>query len=319
MIDVSIIIPVYNCERYIDRCINSILDQTVKNFEIIIINDGSTDNSLKKIYKYSSNQHVKIYDQKNQGPAIARNNGIKYSSGKYVMFVDADDYVDKDYIEKYLNEIEKTGYDIVIGGYKRVVGDKIVSKQRLKNYPFAKYLITGPVCRIIKREFLIKNNIYFLDTNSSEDVYFNIIIYNITDKIGIINDTGYYYYYNSASLSNTVHKGFKKDVKIIELLEQINLNNCFDLNMNQYFVIKYCIWYLLYSGRTASKQEFMAEYIKLFTWLNNNIKDFEKNMYISLFKPKGEPLKHRMIIWVFMQFHKLNLVSFFAKIYCKGE
>ena len=319
MIDVSIIIPVYNCERYIDRCINSILNQTVVNFEIIIINDGSTDNSLQKIYQYSSNHKIKIYDQKNQGPAIARNNGIKYSSGKYVMFIDADDYIDKDYVEKYFNEIEKTGYDIVIGGYKRVIGDKIVSKQQLKNYPFSKYLITGPVCRIINREFLIKNNIYFLDTNSSEDVYFNIIIYNITDKIGIINDTGYYYYYNSSSLSNTVHKGFKKDVKIIELLEQINLNNCIDLNMNQYFVIKYCIWYLLYSGRTASKQEFMDEYIKLFTWLSNNIKDFEKNVYISLFKPKGEPLKHRIIIWLFMQFHKLNLVSFFAKIYCKGE
>ena len=97
---ISVIIPVYNGENDIKKCIDSVINQTYKNLEIIIINDGSTDNTFKilKEYKNKYGDKLVVIDQKNKGQAIARNNGIKKSTGKYITFLDADDYLKKDFI-----------------------------------------------------------------------------------------------------------------------------------------------------------------------------------------------------------------------------
>ncbi len=316
MVKISVIVPVYNTEKYLKRCIDSILSQTFEDFELILINDGSTDRSLDVLKSYEKiSKKVKVIDKVNEGPALTRNKGINVSKGKYIMFIDSDDYIDHDYLYNYYNGISNDDFDVVIGGYKRVIDDKVKYTLKLKQGEFSKYMVTGPVCRIIKKSFLIKNNIEFLDTNSSEDVYFNIMLYNKTNKIKIIDDVGYNYFYNASSLSNTVHKGFNKDVKIIDL---INVNKSYNSEMNQYYIIRYIIWYLLYSGKNASEDMFVCEYRKLFGWLNNNIPNYKKNKYLSIFNLDGEPIKYRLIIIIFMLIHRFNLVKLFARIYCKG-
>ena len=319
MVDISVIVPVYNTENFLDRCVQSILNQTFNNFELILIDDGSTDNSLQIIKKYENeDERVKGFFNENRGPALTRNFGIEKARADYVMFIDSDDYIDENYLQNYFNAVKKSGDDLVIGGYKRVIGDKTKFALKLKNDEFSKYVVTGPVCRIISKKFLNDKNIRFLDTNSSEDVYFNLMIYNKTDKISIIDDVGYNYFYNKNSLSNTVHKGFKKDIKIVQLLDLINVKESYNLELNQYYIIRYVIWYLLYSGRTASAESFKEEYKRLFGWLDKNIPDYKKNKYLSFFTPKGDPFKYRMIINVFMILHRTNLVGAFSKIYCKG-
>lgn len=317
---VSVIVPVYNTEKYLERCINSIISQSFKDFELILINDGSKDKSLSIMKEYSrKDKRIKVFDQNNKGPALTRNFGINKAKAKYVMFIDSDDYIDDNYIQDYYNAISKEDLDIVIGGYKRVVEKKVTFTLQLKQGEFSKYIITGPVCRIVRKQFLTDNKIEFLDTNSSEDVYFNLMIYNKTKKIKIIDNIGYNYFYNKNSLSNTAHKGFKKEIKIIELLDLINVEESYNLELNQYYIIRYIIWYLLYSGRTASSSSFVEEYNKLFTWLNNNISNYKNNKYLSLFKLKEEPLKYRIIINTFMLISRLNLIKIFSKIYCKGK
>ena len=319
MVKVSVIVPVYNVEKFINRCVDSILSQTFKDFELILVNDGSKDKSLEVIEKYRADKRVRIFTQKNQGPAVARNFGISVAKGSYIMFIDSDDYIDPDYIETYYNKIKNCHYDVVVGGYKRVVDDKVKFILKLKNEEFSKYIVTGPYCRIIKKSFLEKNNISFLNTNSSEDVYFNLMIYNTTNKIGIIDYSGYYYFYNSNSISNTAHKGFKKEIKIIELLDLINVKESYNLELNQYYVIRYIIWYLLYSGKTATPKSFVLEYHKLFDWLEKNIPNYKKNKYLSIFAPKGEPFKYRLIINLFMFISNIKMVNLFSKVYCKGR
>lgn len=317
---VSVIVPVYNTEKYLERCIDSIISQSFKDFELIIINDGSKDKSLSIMKEHArKDKRIRVFDQNNKGPAITRNFGINQAKAKYVMFIDSDDYIDDNYIQDYYNVISKEDLDIVIGGYKRVVEKKVTFTLQLKQGEFSKYIITGPVCRIIRKQFLTNNKIEFLDTNSSEDVYFNLMIYNKTKKIKIIDNIGYNYFYNKNSLSNTAHKGFKKEIKIIELLNLINVEESYNLELNQYYIIRYIIWYLLYSGRTASSNAFVEEYNKLFTWLNNNISNYKNNKYLSLFKLKEEPLKYRIIINTFMLISRLNLIKIFSKIYCKGK
>ena len=92
----SIIVPVYNVEKYIEKCLESILNQTYDNFEIIVINDGSTDNSKKILDNYKTNKKIKIINQDNQGLSIARNNGLGAASGDYILFIDSDDYIEEE-------------------------------------------------------------------------------------------------------------------------------------------------------------------------------------------------------------------------------
>lgn len=320
MSKVSIIVPVYNTEQYLKRCIDSILSQTFKDFELILINDGSTDKSLEIMQEYKKkDSRIKILSQPNQGPAITRNIGINKAKSEYLMFIDSDDYIDNNYIEAYYNNIYNEDLDVVIGGYKRIVGEKVEFTLKLKQGEFSKYIVTGPVCRIIRKQFLLDNNIQFLNTNSSEDVYFNLMIYNKSSKIKIIDNVGYNYFYNSNSISNTSHKGFKKDIKIIELLNLINVEKSYNKELNQYYIIRYIIWYLLYSGKTATSEDFIKEYNKLFSWLEDNIPNYKKNKYLSLFKLKEEPIKYRIIINTFMLISKINLIKLFSKLYCKGN
>lgn len=315
---ISIVIPVYNVEKYIKRCIDSLLKQTYKNIEIILVNDGSTDNTMKIIKKnYSKQKKIITIEQKNSGPAIARNTGIDHANGKYIMFVDSDDFVDSTYVENYYTEIKNTNSDIVIGGYKRYIENKVTKKMQLKNGEYSKYLVTAPYCRIIDLKFLNENKIRFLDTNSSEDIYFNLSIYSKTNKIKIIDDIGYYYFFNKNSISNTAHKGFNENIKIFELLNYINNMKIENQEMKEYFIVKYCVWYLLYSGKYVDTQKFIDWYKKIFSWLDVNIKNYKTNKYISIFRPKEEPFNHRFIIWFFMLFHKTNTVKIFTKLYCR--
>lgn len=114
---ISVIIPVYNTENYVRKCIESILIQTYKNIEIIIIDDGSKDDSGKICEEFLVDNRVKIFHQNNQGTSCARNYGLKNVTGKYICFIDSDDYVEKDYIEFLYNLITKFNTDIAVCGF----------------------------------------------------------------------------------------------------------------------------------------------------------------------------------------------------------
>ena len=133
----------------------------------------------------------------------------------------------------------------------------------------------------------------------------------------MIDDIGYFYYYNPISLSNTLHKGFNQKVDILGLVTKINYKNINNVELNQYFIIRYLIWYLLYYGTSATRKEFMFEYNKLFQWLEKNIPNYRKNKYI-INCPKGEIRKIHLYIHIFIVLDKLSLVSWFSKIYCRG-
>ena len=132
---ISIVLPIYNVENYIEKCMESVLNQTYKNIEIILVDDGSPDNCPIICDQYvKEDNRVKVVHKENGGLSDARNAGIKVANGDYITFIDSDDYVDKDYVEFLYNTIEETDADIAIGGH-RVIYDsgKIIEMELI--YP----------------------------------------------------------------------------------------------------------------------------------------------------------------------------------------
>lgn len=118
---ISVIVPVYNAEKTISKCIQSLLEQTFQEFELILVNDGSKDNSLQLLKEFEEHHsNFKVIDQVNGGASIARNTGLDAASGDYIVFVDIDDYLDSDYLDVLYQEIVKTGNDIVISSLRMV-------------------------------------------------------------------------------------------------------------------------------------------------------------------------------------------------------
>ena len=187
MIKISVIIPIYNTEKYIKECLNSIINQTLKEIEIICINDGSTDNSLKILEQYAQkDKRIIILNQENSGSAIARNKAINIAKGEYLSFIDSDDYVDLSYLEKLYNATNNS-INEVVATVNVVLVDEFYNKTYKNTYTQKSKLLdlierasmfvkTSISCnKIYKTSFIKENNIHFPELNSvGQDLYFTL-------------------------------------------------------------------------------------------------------------------------------------------------
>lgn len=204
-IKVSIIVPVYNVEKYLPECLDSLIAQTLKEIEIICINDGTKDNSLQilELYKIKDNR-IKIINQENQGLSATRNNGIKTASGEYIAFVDSDDWVDNDYFEKLYNAAKKYDSDVAIGDFYRQ--GKILKSKKLKLTTTEFYTDSAQKAKqalvpkynyvwnkLYRKTFLIKNNFFFPEGKYYEDMYWTIRVLKESNGIVTVPKTFYHY------------------------------------------------------------------------------------------------------------------------------
>ena len=315
---VSVIIPVYNAEKGIRKCLDSLLEQTFKNFEIILLNDGSTDNSLKVLQTYANHYpFVRVIDKENEGVAKTRNRGILLAKGDYIVFIDNDDYVNSDYLQVFYESISKEEMDIVLGGYRRVNQEyKIIFQQDLIDTDWSKYIVVAPWARIYRTSFLKENQIQFFDYPIGEDVVFSLNAYNKTDKIKIIDYNGYNWFFNESSISNTSQRGFNPKIDIVYFLSQLK-EVAGDSIYLRYFIKRYYIWYLLFSGRSASSSEFMNQYRMIEEWIEQE--QVDSNLSPLSNKVHGERFQIIIFILLFRSLESLRLMPLFSKIYCKGK
>ncbi|MBO4956650.1 MAG: glycosyltransferase [Rickettsiales bacterium] len=297
-ISVSIIVPVYNVEQYLERCLNSLINQTLQNIEIICINDGSMDNSLSILKQYAEkDKRIKIIDQENQGVSVARNNGIEASQGEYIGFVDSDDYVDLDFFENLYNKAKKEDADIVEAKYYKIKKLKNNSQKLINRSGI--YTYYNFCFNIYRRQFIKDNNIQFpIGIKIAEDTTFELEVLLKSNKTVILdkNKKSCYYYIlrkNSATtniINNIEDKftGFLESVKM-----RINLLNVYGHKMNneildKYFndlvnsIFYYSILYKIYDNNILLNSLYETiQYIK--DNFNYNLLT-NKFMYIELFK-----------------------------------
>lgn len=214
----SIIIPVYNKAQYVRQCLDSLLNQDYSAFEIIVINDGSTDNSLQVISEFND-KRLKVITCPNGGVSNARNIGIKSAMNDYVLFVDADDYVEIDYMSKLNDELTALGSEIWIGGLtkfsetgeyrvvKPSLANGVISKSDFRNEFVAQMFnnegVLGYVAgKCVSLDLLRRNRIQFNpDLKLAEDLDFWLTCYNYATTLAISSQIGYYYRQDAANSS----------------------------------------------------------------------------------------------------------------------
>lgn len=232
---ISVIIPVYNVEKYLERCIDSVINQTYSNLEIILIDDGSTDKSSMICDKYKNiDKRIVAIHQKNCGVSIARNNALNIAKGDYVTFIDSDDYIKHDMIETLLNELIENNLSYVACGYaveKNNIKDVIApTENRLfvngyealenffeqNNFEMNMATVWGVYNMDVFKCIKFKNDIYFED--------FEIMPYILSNckKIMYLAYTGYIYFYNPDSITNGRNETHRKKLYLdsIDILEE---------------------------------------------------------------------------------------------------
>ena len=219
----SIIIPAYNAERYIKPCLDSILQnskESLSKTEIIVINDGSTDNTLKILENYNQYKNIKIHTTKNQGVSAARNLGISLAKGEWVTFIDADDTVNSNF-SKVVSLVENSKSSFIIfSNYDiKTTDKKILTTQTLQSSMY----LSGPWSKVYNRQFLVKHKILFeKDILMGEDMLFNLEVIQNSDAIESYKMGFYNYRQNNSSATRRFNqKIIESDKKFYKKLEKI--------------------------------------------------------------------------------------------------
>ncbi len=266
---ISIIVPIYNAEKYMKKCIDSILNQTLNDIEVILVNDGSSDNSATIADNYAKNDlRVRVIHQKNSGPSVARNNGIKLATGKYIGFVDSDDYIENNMYERLFNIANHNQVQLAMCNYREIytydnrkeevksnlISNKIYSKKDIlkdiistfsksQNYGF--YSLWN---KIYMREWLVETCIELdINRDHGEDWWFNINVFSKLESFICIEDCLYnYVHVNKESLMIKYREnqfdlfldGRKKLISIIpeELIDYEELNTRFVYEFSSYII-----------------------------------------------------------------------------------
>lgn len=213
---ISIIMPVYNAEKFLNQSIESVLNQTYKKFELIIVDDGSKDSSGSICDEYAKkDQRIKVIHKRNGGSSTARNKALDIADGKYIMFIDADDFFEPNSCKVLYNEIEKRKADYVIGNYihTNYEGEKWENplfnpeiydnfKLSITDYKKSFFVMNSVIWnKIIRRDFIEKNHLRFIKSDIAEDAVFSIYCYTHSDNGYFINDVIYNYRQNKKNNS----------------------------------------------------------------------------------------------------------------------
>ena len=318
---VSIIVPVYGVEKYIDKCLDSLVKQSLKEIEVIVVNDGTKDNSQKIIDKYVKKypDKIKSYIKENGGQGSARNYGLKKASGEYIGYVDSDDFVEKDMYKKLYNKAKENNYDIVVCGnynvsedYQNKNIDAFINNYNtdLENIFFGKMAVWN---KIYKRDILIKNKLEFKEKVWYEDLAFTLKAIMNSNTFAFIYEPLYDYLIREGSTMN--NSNVQRNLEILDAFNDI-LSYIKHNKKEEYFdkveflaidhiYISAIVRILKANADNKIKKETVNE---LICYMNKNFHNYKNNKYINTLS------RNRKIIYKLINLKMYNLVNLIFKI-----
>lgn len=299
---ISVIVPVYNVDRYLEMCIESIINQTYDNLEIILINDGSTDDSKLICEKYLKlDKRIKLINQKNKGVSSARNNGIRNSSGEYIVFVDSDDYCELNMIETIVKNIDLNKDTFIIYGYNKIYKNKKTSVLLNENKNLNKNNISENI--LIKEEIggYLWNKLFIASIIKNNNIKFNNKISYCEDLL-FVNEYIRYIkrvkylkksLYNYRMRKNSVTYEFfnNKNISILDSCQLLIESNSYNYNIHNNLEFRY-----------------LSNYYKLVKYIP---KDY--NINLDILKREKEILKHQNL--TIINLFRYYLIKYFNNIY----
>lgn len=312
---VSCIIPVYNVEQYLRRCLDSLLEQTFQDFEILCVNDCSPDGSLDILRDYESRYPDKLrilQNEENMGQGRSRARAIRQAQGEYICFVDSDDYVKRDYLETYVNAMEEKPCDLVIGGYVRDV-DGDFTEVLVSDSDWSILTYTVAWGKLFRRDFLLDYDIDFSDKRQGEDIYFSLRVYYHMKSYRVIPYGGYYYYLNRNSTTGKMNYQLNFEWIVADMFD-LFMDKC-DLNLVsedkrrhiEYDYLANMINALITyghgsrPGRMKQKFQFFKEDMK------RRFPECTGNPLVGIRRPEGQTLKIRLGVGVTMLLGRIHL------------
>ena len=311
---ISIVLPVYNGAKSVKKCIKSIFAQDYTNLEIIIVNDGSTDNSeeiIKSVIEEYGRKDVIYIYKENTGVADTRNYAISIALGDYITFIDQDDMYSENYCSSYMGLVDENT-DIVVGGYIRVDSEeKELYREHLAEAEWSKYIVTAPWAHIYKRDFLVKSAI-------GEDVYFNILAYAYAKNVKICEEELYYWTNNPESVSNSKQAKIDENIDPLFLLQSIydRLPEVSGKKKEfiEYYFIRYIVWYILFTLKNSEWKKVREKKKEMFDWLETKFPYYRKNPNIKMGLPKGDSLRNRLSVCGIIRLNMLRADNLILKI-----
>lgn len=336
MCEISVIIPIYNVEKYLEKCVDSVLNQIFKNIEIILVNDGSTDSSgeIMESYQTKFPAIVKGYSKMNGGLSSARNYGLERVNGKYVTFLDSDDYLDEDYLETLYNLAEMNNSDMVCGGQRKIDAEgeilKTIRYQLDKNPDtiFRKFHVSG---KLYKREFITRYNAHFAEGKLYEDNPFNMLMLFVAKNFRLIDYNGYNQLVREGSITTKKiqaeqlpYQAIEDAVKFITGHKEL----CNNYEVFEYTVMSFFTYFIFQANKShgylkqgksrTSDIEVVLEFcdfvIKI---LEQYMPKYYKNRNLNVFKNRELQLTQRIGTTVFAILCRVRLLKTFTKLYYK--
>lgn len=295
MVKVSIIVPVYNVEIYIKKCLDTLVNQTLEDIEIIIVNDGSTDNSEQIIKQYllEYKNKIKYLVKENGGLSDARNYGMKYATGEYIAFLDSDDYIDISLYEKMYNKAKERNYDYIECDFVWKYDDKevqdigVIYKNKKEMFVNARVVAWN---KLIKRELIVKSKVEFPKGLRYEDVEFFYKLLPYIKTFSFVKEPLIYYVQRKDSIANTQNEKTKEIIivldNVIKYYKQQGIFNDF-ISEIEYNYARYLLCSSLLRI-VKIKDEKIRKELLIYSWnkLNRNFPNWKKNRYLKEIKSK---------------------------------
>lgn len=328
---VSIVVPVYKSEKYIRKCLDSLLSQSLKEIEIVCVNDGSPDSSLDILKEYEKNSNnVVVIDKKNEGVWKARIDGIKKASGEYIGFLDSDDYVDYEFAEKLYKSVKQNGSDIAVCGFKRI--DSLTGKTLSKEMGLDSHYIIDMKKNpedVISLNTALWNKIYKASILKSikeienpprilEDMMFLSLVYLSIKKISFVDDFLYNYMVIPGSAMNTLKEDDIKIIKssMIQVRKEYMRKNVSKNNLE----ILSCIAFLHFGASLMlsvfknDKKNFKKSYCEIVTYLNEYFPEWRSSRYLNMIYT----LRHKRVnfkVAIIRKVYKCHMFRIFLEFY----
>jgi glycosyltransferase involved in cell wall biosynthesis len=322
---ISVIIPVYNTEKYLPQCLDSVINQGLKDIEIICVDDGSKDNSGKILDEYAlKDKRCKVVHKQNEGAGAARNTGLEYATGEFVLFFDSDDYILDGALEKMYTHAQAKDADITICRSLKCLEEEkqlspilySVDTRKLKGKTdfspkdisdeIYQFCVGWPWDKLYKLSFIKENKLAFQNLRHSNDTFFVLFSLSLAEKISILEEALVVHRTHSSSLAATRSKApdcfYFALLKLREGLKDRNLYNCFEKSFINY-CITFSLWHFETINDNKAQKVVFAKIIELLQLI-----DFEKYPRDYFYSKKGYDVFKKL--WKLKNYHRYKLKEY---------